>query len=218
MNNYLPILAIESSADLCSAALLLNESKFVDRNILGKYVHSEKLLSTIDNVLYSANIKINDVKLLAISNGPGSFTGLRIGMSVAKGLGFGNNIPIIPVPTYDAIAFQVCREIKQNQRFLIVNSANRDELYIGMFISEERNYSKIEDVHLINKSEFDEDNYDDFVIFGNYPGEKKQNIVSAPKALFVAKWAYIFGKDLVTSNYDYLEPNYLKNFIAKVKK
>lgn len=218
MNNLLPILAIESSADLCSAALLFDKDEFVDKNLTGKHVHSEKLLTTINDVFTEAGIGIKDIRAIAISVGPGSFTGLRIGMAAAKGLAFGANLSLIPVPTYEAFALQLCTEVAANEKFVIANSVNTEELYVEEFRREIEYFSKITDVHLVKKKDFNKDIYGDCKIFGNYVDGKDQKNIASPKALFVAKWAYLFGKDLLTSNYDYLEPNYIKNFIAKVKK
>jgi tRNA threonylcarbamoyladenosine biosynthesis protein TsaB len=218
MNNLLPILAIESSADLCSAAVFFNENNTFEENLTGKHVHSEKLLTTINGVLEKSTLTINDIKTIAISIGPGSFTGLRIGMATAKGLAFGVNLPIIPVPTYNAFALQVFNEIENGENFIIANSVNTEELYVSEFKREDNHFKTITNVHLVKKREFRDEIYSNCRIFGNFIDAKSEKKISSPNAVFVAKWAYLFGKDLLTSNYDYLEPNYIKNFIAKVKK
>lgn len=218
MNNLLPILAIESSADICSAAVFFDENNTYEENLTGKHVHSEKLLTTINGVLKQSTLTINDIKAIAISIGPGSFTGLRIGMATAKGLAFGVNLPIIPVPTYDAFALQVFNEIENGENFIIANSVNTEELYVSEFKREDSHFKTITNVHLVKKKEFRAEIYFNCRIFGNFIDANSEKKISSPNAVIVAKWAYLFGKDLLTSNYDYLEPNYIKNFIAKVKK
>jgi tRNA threonylcarbamoyladenosine biosynthesis protein TsaB len=199
-------------------ALYYNENEAFEKTITGKHIHSQKLLTMIDELLIEKKISIKSIKSIAISVGPGSFTGLRIGMSVAKGLAFGIEIPIIPVPTYEALALQISSEIKNIEKFVVANSVNMDELYAAEYKTQNDRYELLEDVHLINKKDFSSEKYQDYKIVGNFAEQPEYSNYSAPNALFVAKWAYIFGKDLVTSDYDYLEPNYIKNFIVKVKK
>jgi tRNA threonylcarbamoyladenosine biosynthesis protein TsaB len=218
MIKFSPILSIETSGNKCSAALYYSESEYFEKTVTGKHIHSQKLLTIIDELLSEKNISIKTIKSIAISVGPGSFTGLRIGMSVAKGLAFGIEIPIIPVPTYEALALQISSEIKNIEKFVVANSVNVDELYAAEYKAQNERYELLEDVHLINKKDFSPEKYQDFQVLGNYSEHSEYRGYSAPNALFVAKWAYIFGKDLVTSEYDYLEPNYIKNFIVKEKK
>ena len=150
--------------------------------------------------------------------GPGSFTGLRIGMSVAKGLAFGLDIPIIPVKTFDALAMQISENIDNDENIIIANNVNMDELYFAEFKKKEEKLELVHDVQLVNKTEFEETEYLPAHRVGNYFDRPDFPEYSSPEALYVAKWAYFYGKDLLTFNYDYLEPNYLKNFIPKVKK
>jgi tRNA threonylcarbamoyladenosine biosynthesis protein TsaB len=218
MIEYLPILAIETSGELCSAAVLENVNSYASNSIRSKYVHSEKLIQIIDHALSELDMSIDDIKLLAISNGPGSFTGLRIGMSTAKGIAFGKQLPIIPVPTFESFAYQIAVMLQPEQKFVIVNNVNVNELYFASFISKKEGYEVIQDVILVQKSDLSNLCSDDYLVFGNYFHPELQIKHTFPDALFVARWAYFFGKDLVTSSYDFLEPNYLKNFIVKGKK
>src|SRR4030042_6611650 len=104
MKVQLPILAIETSGELCSTAVMLSEQSFVEMNILKKHVHSQKLFDMIDLVLKNANVELKDIACIAVSIGPGSFTGLRIGLSAAKGMAVGANLPIVPVPSFQALS------------------------------------------------------------------------------------------------------------------
>ncbi|MEW6701378.1 MAG: tRNA (adenosine(37)-N6)-threonylcarbamoyltransferase complex dimerization subunit type 1 TsaB, partial [Bacteroidota bacterium] len=134
MNETLPILAIETSGDLCSAAVLLGEKNFVELNYLQKHIHSQKLIDIIDAVLKNANVELKQIKSIAVSMGPGSFTGLRIGLSAVKGIAFGAGLPIIPVPTFDAYAFNIARVLPDGSKFIIAINANIDELYFEKFV------------------------------------------------------------------------------------
>ena len=107
MNNFLPLLAIETSDSICGACVYFDEERYFSSKVILKHSHSEKLLEVIQSILHQASISQNDLKLIAVSNGPGSFTGLRIGMSAAKGMAQALSIPILPVPTFEALAMQI---------------------------------------------------------------------------------------------------------------
>ena len=123
------ILNIETSTTNCSVALSKN-GKVIglkEDNSL-EYSHAERLHIHIDEVLKTAQISKNQLNAIAISKGPGSYTGLRIGVSAAKGLCFALNIPLISVPTLEALAHQI-----ENPKGTIVAmlDARRMEVYSG---------------------------------------------------------------------------------------
>ncbi len=218
MEKFKPILAIETSEKLCSAAILLNEDVFFELNIQQKNIHSEKLMEMISTLFNSANVKLKDLSHIAVSIGPGSFTGLRIGLSVAKGLAYGVNIPIVAVPNFDALALQISNYLNPNDKFIIANKANMSEFYVGNYQVTKNYFKLIEEVSLVSSEEFYKSLHESDILFGNISPKKSMHIISSPSAVYIAKWSYIFGKDLVTYDYDFLEPNYLKKFIIKVKK
>ncbi|MCF8241600.1 MAG: tRNA (adenosine(37)-N6)-threonylcarbamoyltransferase complex dimerization subunit type 1 TsaB [Melioribacteraceae bacterium] len=210
------ILAVETSGNLCSTALMLNEKDFLEYNIHKKHIHSQKLLSCIENLLKDANMSLEELDALAVSSGPGSFTGLRIGMAAVKGLALGAGLPIIPVPTFDAFAFEISYYLTEGSRFAIANKVNVDEVYFASYIKSGESFSCTEELKLIEAETIDERfslKYDS--VYGDAVKNNMRNI-SSPRAVSVGRWSYIFGKDLLTYNFDYLEPNYLKKFIVKV--
>ncbi|MFH0733211.1 MAG: tRNA (adenosine(37)-N6)-threonylcarbamoyltransferase complex dimerization subunit type 1 TsaB [bacterium] len=209
-----PILAIGTAGKVCSVALLINETDFFVYNINKNQVHSEKLINMVDTVLKDAKTELNELEAIAVSIGPGSFTGLRIGLSAAKGMALGNNLPIIPVSEFDAAAFQVLPYIKEGDRFNIAIKVNRDEIYFAKYQKEQNNFVEISNIKIINMFELKDNLFQNELLFGNvdYPDIVNINGVSAEN---IAKWASLFGKDLLTLNYDYLEPNYIKNFTAR---
>lgn len=215
MDEFLPILAIETSSRICSVSLYISDNLYSEFSVNQKNIHSEKLFELINQTLESLEYSFDQIKAIAVSIGPGSFTGLRIGVSAAKGLAFGRKIPIIPVPTFEALALQISNYLSKSTEFTICNSVNRDELYKSDFISDgENNYKIKNDLELISREDFIiEDNSK--LVFGDY--KNKSSLVSIPSSMFIAKWAYLFGKDLLTFDYDYLEPNYIKKFVARIK-
>ncbi len=221
-NSETPILAIETSSAICGACVYYNSDKYFQSFISYKNIHAEKLLETIDTVLKGAGLKPGDLDAIAVSVGPGSFTGLRIGMSAAKGLAFGSSIPIIPVPTFEALALQISKYLPENAYFNIANKANADEVYYARFQIKSNNYIFVESLKILGFNEF-LSNSKDIITFGNAlkSNEKstfKRTDIFAPYPRYVAEWAARYGKENRLRDIDYLEPNYLKNFTLKVRK
>ena len=97
------ILAADTSTQILSIALF-TERTYEERLVDGNFSHSEDLLPEIEELLKRAGIELKDLELLIVSKGPGSFTGLRIGMASMKGIASALSIPLVSVPTLDAIA------------------------------------------------------------------------------------------------------------------
>lgn len=213
--DILPLLAIETSEKLCGVSFLFSETEFYSAKIYLPHSHSEKLFELIEALRDNANLKLNDIKSVAVSSGPGSFTGLRIGMAAAKGIAAGLKIPIIPVPTFEALAFQLSQVLPENQRFIIANKANRDEAYFAKFHVKNNNYIFEEQLKIlpINKIFYEDGN----LLFGNI--SNNPNKIISPEPEVIGFWALKFGNNNIVYDFDFLEPNYIKDFIVKeVKK
>lgn len=216
MNEKKPILSIETSQKNCGVCLYFNPEKYFEFSFRLKNAHSEKIFELIDKLFQTAGYPLQEVGSVAVSSGPGSFTGLRIGMSAAKGLAFGSSLPVIPVPTFEAIALQVCDFFPEGTQFSVANKVNAEEVYFAKFQIKGNNYIFVEKLSIIKQSDLEKTNN---LIFGNainYTQDNKSEFeFSAPSARYIAKWAEKFGNDKLTYNYDYLEPDYLKELIIK---
>jgi len=222
MNDLKPILAIETSDVLCGCALYFSEEHFYSTSLVLKNSHSSKLFSLIEYILKESRIDPQELDSVAVSEGPGSFTGLRIGMSAAKGIAVGAGLPIVPVPTFEAFAFQLSQFLNDGTNFIIANRVNKNEVYYARFQVDSNNYIFVEQLTILNNTDFIRKSTN-IKTFGNAAsilGEpvSERKTPSAPAPEFVASWARNFGMNRKTSNYDYLEPNYLKNFHIKEKK
>lgn len=124
------ILALESSGLVASVAVM------EDDNLLGEYTmnykktHSQTLLPMLQALTEMIELDLNTVDAIAVSKGPGSFTGLRIGSATAKGLGLALNKPIIPVPTIDALAYNLWGT---NKLICPLMDARRQQTYTGLY-------------------------------------------------------------------------------------
>ena len=101
------ILAIDTSAAAVSAAIVDDGKILAEEYLNIGLTHSQTLLPVIDNVLKNAKISINEIDMLASSNGPGSFTGVRIGVSTVKGMGLAADVPCVGVSTLEALAYNL---------------------------------------------------------------------------------------------------------------
>jgi tRNA threonylcarbamoyladenosine biosynthesis protein TsaB len=119
------ILGIETSTAVCSVGLIEDDGSVKERALVESRIHSEKLLTLIDEVCGGS---LRSLRGIAISIGPGSFTGLRIGLSTAKGLCFGLGIPLAAVPTFRAITMCAVRK-KGCSSLLICLDAKQGEYY-----------------------------------------------------------------------------------------
>lgn len=98
------VLAIDTSTSLLGIGLRAGDNYFEFNQNVGLH-HTENLLTEVHSLLSKSNTSIQELDLIVVSKGPGSFTGLRIGLSAAKGLSFGANVPLISIPTLDMYAF-----------------------------------------------------------------------------------------------------------------
>lgn len=127
-------LAIDSSAGPVSVALSEGDKILGETFLNTKQTHSETLMPALQNMLHITGTGIDEIELLAVTNGPGSFTGVRIGISCVKGIAFKRNIPCIAISTLEAIAFGgICYEGKE---ICAVMDARRNQVYHGSFLIE----------------------------------------------------------------------------------
>jgi len=129
------ILGIETATAVCGASLVHGDSVLAERRREADKIHSETLMSFIDECLVSTVCSLAKLDGIAVSLGPGSFTGLRIGLSVAKGLAYATEKPLAGIPTLQALAFQAVRNdlVRKNDYILSVIDARRDELYCALY-------------------------------------------------------------------------------------
>ncbi|HMD14275.1 MAG TPA: tRNA (adenosine(37)-N6)-threonylcarbamoyltransferase complex dimerization subunit type 1 TsaB [Bacteroidota bacterium] len=139
------VLGIETATAVCAVALVDDDVVRAERRYEIPQAHSEKLMECVDDCLKSAGLVLSSIDGIAVSIGPGSFTGLRIGLSVAKGLAFAADKPLIGVPTLEALAVQPVRKGVAETDDVIVPmiDARRDEVYIALFRRHEKNVEQM---------------------------------------------------------------------------
>ena len=223
MNVY--ILNIETSTKACSVALfngkqLVNCKEHVDK----KFSHSEKLSLYISEVLDLAKITFKDLSAIAISMGPGSYTGLRIGVSTAKGLCYALDIPFISVSTLQAMAYGISLT-KKSDVFCPMIDARRMEVYSAFYSSKNKLIRKIQ-ADIIDEKSYQKELVDKVLFFGD-GSEKLHDTITHdnasfisdfhPSAKFLGPLAYYKYTESDFEDAAYFEPYYLKDFVAGKK-
>lgn len=135
------LLALDSSGMVASAAILEDDKLLAEYTVNHKKTHSQTLLPMLDTITSMTELDLNSVDAIAISSGPGSFTGLRIGSATAKGLGMALDKPLIEVPTLDALAYN----IYDNDKVVCpIMDARRAQVYTGIYDYKDHKLEPIE--------------------------------------------------------------------------
>ena len=219
------LLALETTTKNCSVAL------FQDSNLMhlcehnsDKYSHSENLTLFIEEVVKNTNIMLQDLDAILLSKGPGSFTGLRIGTSTAKGLCYSLDIPLVSVSTLKTMAFGMLRE-EDYSFYCPMIDARRMEVFAAIYDQSNN------EVREVRADIVDTNIYSNFlkekVLFFGDGAFKCKNIIRHPNAHFVdgffpsARYMGALGvKKFMNKEFEniaYFEPCYLKDFVVGKK-
>ena len=216
------ILNIETSTTNCSVSISNDEEIIaLEEKDFENYSHSEVLHIYINDLFRKSGIAINDISAVSISEGPGSYTGLRIGSATAKGICFALKIPLIALDTMDILA----KKIKSKTGYIIPSlDAGRNEIYYSVF---DYTLQKIEPTNFkeLNAKSFEKYLDSESVYFIGNANNKLKIFFSSRNAVFSKKelpssleMASLSFKKYSRNEFidiEYFEPNYLKNFIKK---
>ena len=215
------ILCIETATTNCSVALSVNGSVIAlhEDNSKG-YSHAELLHVYINDVLKEASLDKEKLDAIAISMGPGSYTGLRIGVSAAKGLCFALDIPLIAIATLESLAHKIT---VTSGTIIPMLDARRMEVYSAVFNSKKQEIRETR-AEILTKNSFSEYLVKGDVTFIGSGVEKFQTLCGHSNANFIkeelpsaaqmATIAALKHKKSDTVDVAYFEPYYLKDFIA----
>lgn len=144
------VLSVDSSYSTATCALIKDDKILAEINLNDKKQHSVILMRLIDSILKEYEIDINDIDAFIISRGPGSFTGLRIGMATLKGLAFASKKPLISVSTLDALAYN---SISFQGIICPIMDALRDNIYTCLYKNENNNLTPLIKEQCLNINE-----------------------------------------------------------------
>ncbi len=216
------ILSIETSTSICSVALHKNGELIALREIEETGAHAQKLMDLIDSALVEQELEIRELSAIAVSEGPGSYTGLRIGASTAKGLAFSGDLPLIGVGALKALALGAKHNIDDQGVIVSMLDARRMEVYREVFDSDLNGMSPI-DAEILDENSFQSLLEKGKVYFVGDAVEKVSQVIKHPNANFlrIAVSADLIGKEAFVKYQNqefedlaYFVPNYLKEFKA----
>lgn len=218
------ILSLETSAKVCSVAIHDQGKLLNTKEIHIEQSHASKLAVLIDEVLKESGINANQLAAVGVSAGPGSYTGLRIGTSTAKGLCFALDIPLISVESLALLAYQMVTSSPSKAYLCPMIDARRMEVYCEVFDASLETISPIE-AKVIDALSFADLLVDREIIFFGDGSDKCKEQITHPNAKFVSgiypaasSLGEIVYKKLQSGQVEDIvnfEPHYLKEFMIK---
>jgi len=144
------VLGLDTSSNATSIAVIEDNKLICEYTVNTKTTHSQKLMPMIENMLKISEINVNDMDMIAICQGPGSFTGLRIGMATAKALSHVNNLPIVGVNSLELLAGNMDLSDK---KICSILDAQRTQVYMGQYKFENNKLVEIKSVDVVEIDE-----------------------------------------------------------------
>lgn len=220
------IIAIETSTECCSVALCEGEKVIACRVNSSPKVHAAMTAPYVEEVLREGCCSAQDLAAVAVSKGPGSYTGLRVGVSTAKGLCFGAEIPLIGVDTLRILALQGVGHECHPAKIVPFIDARRMEVYCAVFDSEGNRLSDTEAV-ILDENSFAAELSEGPVLFIGTGVDKFKEVCKSPNAHYetcfplASSMALPADEALKNKEFEdvaYFEPFYLKEFVAGISK
>ena len=219
------ILHIETSTKNCSVSIA-NCGELISLKEIntGEYSHAEMLHPLINEALLESKLTIKDIEAIAVGKGPGSYTGLRIGVSAAKGLCFANDIPLISINSLEILAQSITID---SGLIIPMIDARRLEVYAAIY---DKNHNIVRETkaEIIDSHSFLDELQNQKVYFLGDGAKKCKEIILHENAVFIenvfpsakkmATISYHKFKNESTEDVAYFEPFYLKNFVATQEK
>ena len=213
------ILNVSTSSNIASVSISENYKCILELNINNNKTHSETLFPLIDKLFHDTNLKLSDIGLVACDIGPGSFTGIRIGISSVKAIAESLHLPVIDVSSLEALAYNI--QNKNCKTICSLIDAKNNQVYCGIF---DQNYNLLEDyladdINIVIKTL---QKYEDIIFVGDGAIVHKDllkikdfqydNVIHSKN---IAKCAYKKFKNNNTKTADLLMPLYLRKSQAE---
>lgn len=218
------ILNLETATKNCSVSISLDGKTILCKEIAEVgYSHAERLHVFIEECLQESKINVNDLSAVAVSQGPGSYTGLRIGVSAAKGLCFALNLPLISVDTLQVLASQL--SITEGVIIPMID-ARRMEVYSAIYTSKFENMREVQ-AEILTENSFE--GISETIHFVGDCAEKAKTVLTNANFIFHEEIIYPSANEMSELSFQkfqqskfedvaYFEPYYLKDFIGTVSK
>lgn len=223
------ILNIETATKVCSVALFDGEELIAVKETGGSYSHAENLHLFVEDVMQQAGMTLKELDAIAVSQGPGSYTGLRIGVSAAKGLCYALGKPLIAIDTLLAMANGMTDATREGRLLCPMIDARRMEVYCALY-NDRLEVKQAVDAVVVDESTFISQLDQGRVLFFGDGAEKIKDLYGEhanaefpengePSARFMGALAHHKFELQQFEDVAYFEPFYLKSFVAtKAKK
>ena len=217
------LLAIETATKICSVALFEDSKLLGFKEQAGDYSHAENLAPFTNQLLNECDVHIKELAAIAVSKGPGSYTGLRIGVSFAKGLCYSLKIPLIAIDTLISIAWAKKDLLKTDELVCAMIDARRMEVYAEIYDANLKTLKKV------SADIIDENSYSSFLekskvyFIGDGANKCKETLTHKnaifedsfqASAIYMGELAYKKLDNNTFEDVAYFEPFYLKDFVA----
>jgi len=221
------ILNIETATTVCSVSISKNENLIALKEIDKGFTHAENLHVFIDELLKQNNINVKQLNAVSVSKGPGSYTGLRIGVSAAKGLCYALNIPLISINTLQVMTNSI-KNKNENTFFCPMLDARRMEVYTAVFDEDLNEIYNTEALIVDENTVIKYKQFSNIYFFGDGMLKCKQQLSILPNANFIEE-IKPSSKSMISLSYSKFvnkqfedlvnfETFYLKDFIIGIKK
>ena len=222
------ILHIESTSTVCSVAISKDKDLVAIKELNNGYTHAENLHVFINDILKENNLNPSDLNAVSISSGPGSYTGLRIGFSAAKGLAYALQIPLISIDTLKALSVAAIKKANTEALFCPMMDARRMEVYCSVYDNPLNEIIPLQALVLNEERIKTFDLNKPICFFGDGMPKAKELLQTIPHSFFIddvtASASHMI--DLAFEKYQakqfedvaYSEPNYLKEFFFTTAK
>lgn len=222
------LLHIESTSTVCSVAVSKDAELLALKEINNGYTHAENLHVFIEQLLFETSLQIKDLNAISVSSGPGSYTGLRIGFSAAKGLAFALHIPLITIETLKALSSEVINTENKNAVYCPLLDARRMEVYCAIYDNQLNEILPVRALVLNEESIQVFNQNKDIYFFGDGMPKAKYLLQTLPNIHFIdditatatsmISLAYQKYSTQDFADMAYVEPNYLKEFFFTTAK
>ena len=219
------ILALDTATEACSAALL-HQDHITFEDELSPRTHTQRILPMVDGLLKNANLSIKEVDYLAFGRGPGSFTGVRVGVGVAQGLALGAELKVVPISNLTTMAEQAYQELGATEVIALID-ARMNEVYFSQLVRTENGWiEKVKEQvcspeRVLVQFQLDTDK---ITVVGTgwaaYPQFSEQNLPLAISEITLPSAKYMLAlaeQEIAKGNVksvDEIEPVYLRNEVT----
>jgi tRNA threonylcarbamoyladenosine biosynthesis protein TsaB len=225
------ILSIETSTPICSVAIHHDGKLLANADLYLEKSHSNSLTPLIEQLLAHCDLKMEELSAIAVSSGPGSYTGLRIGLSTAKGLCYALDIPLISISSLDSMTVQILNYYNEsNAVYIPMLDARRMEVFYKVSNSKLSELKEISNL-IVEENAFQDyvNKFDQIYLYGN-GAEKTRDILEMqsekfvwinnvnPSAQYYGEMAFNKFEKQQFEDLAYFEPNYGKEFYSPKSK